>query len=356
MSSVKFTIVVPVYKIPYDLLNVCLDSIVNQTFKNFEVLLIDDESPDECGRICNKYAEKHNNFRAIHQKNGGLSVVRNVGFEQAEGEWVCFVDGDDWMEKDALKIGAQLLENVPRDTDVLICDAFISTDNEERNNYFLGRKTEGTIVFRGDDKKRIVDLFFPNQKMVHEIGVLCDIGSTWARFYRRKFIVENNLRNVPGLRRMQDNVFNLYVIDKARAICYNCQRIYHYRLREDSVSNRYDPHITEAFFKLYSEFKKFADLKNNDEYRQRAYCKMISLSSWIMMNNFANTQNTTSYGIRVKEMRTFFEQPLIRDAIEHFNPHNQKSSYKLLHFFLLKKWYYLVLLLSIIHERVKRII
>lgn len=354
MSQVKFTIVVPVYKIPYNLLRECLDSVVNQSYKNYEVLIVDDESPDDCGKICDEYADKYNNVRVIHQKNGGLSVVRNVGFEQAKGEWVCFADGDDWMEKDALKTGANLLETAPDDIDVFICDAYISTPIEEKNNFFLGKKTEGNVYFRGEEKEQLIDLFFPRHYVKHEIKTLCDIGSTWARFYRRDFIVENKLRNVPGLRRTQDNIFNLYVIDKARAICYNCKRIYHYRLREDSVSNKYDPKITVAYYQLYNEFYKFAVYRNTDDYRQRAYNKMISLATWIMMNNFANSKNKDSYSKRVHEMKSYFEKEPLRNAIVNYNPRCQKKSYQLLHFLLLRRWYWGALIMSVLHERIKR--
>ena len=181
--------------------------------------------------------------RVIHQKNGGLSVVRNVGFEQAKGEWICFADGDDWMEKDALTIGANLLDTTPPDTDIVICEAYISTPEGEKENYFLGRKTTGNVFFSGEKKEELIDLFFPRYNVKREVRVLCDIGSTWARFYRKSFVIENNLKNVPGLRRTQDNIFNLYAIDKARVICYNCQRIYHYRIRQESVSNKYDKKI-----------------------------------------------------------------------------------------------------------------
>lgn len=349
----KFTIVVPVYKVPYDLLRECLDSVSNQSYDDYEVLIVDDGSPDGCGAICDEYAANNHHVRVIHQKNGGLSVVRNVGFEQAKGEWVCFADGDDWMERNALEIGANLLTEVTDDTDVLICDAFISTPTGEKDNYFLGKRTTGNIYFKGDEKEALIDLFFPRRYVKREIRTFCDIGSTWARFYRRSFIINNHLRNVPGLRRTQDNIFNLYVIDKAQAICYNCQRIYHYRIREDSVSNRYDPKIVDAYYDLYKEFKKFADYKDTEDYRQRAYNKLIGLTTWIMMNNYANSQNPLPYRDRVKEIRSYFEQRLIREAIEHYDRKNQKISYQYVHFLLLHRCYYLFLIFSILHEKIK---
>lgn len=109
VQSSLITVVVPVYKVPEEMLRKCLDSISAQTRMNFEAVLIDDGSPDNCGAICDEYAQKHDFMRAIHQENGGLSVVRNNGVDAAKGEWVCFVDGDDWIEPDTMEFAEQFI-------------------------------------------------------------------------------------------------------------------------------------------------------------------------------------------------------------------------------------------------------
>ena len=90
MNEPLITIVVPVHKVPKDMLHKCLNSIVAQTSNNYEALLVDDGSPDDCGDICDTYAKEYSNFRVLHQENGGLSVARNTGIRNARGEWVCF--------------------------------------------------------------------------------------------------------------------------------------------------------------------------------------------------------------------------------------------------------------------------
>lgn len=98
------SVIVPVYKVePY--LDKCIASIVNQTYRNLEIILVDDGSPDRCGQICDEWAEKDSRIRVIHKTNGGLSDARNAGMAVASGEWIAFVDSDDW-------IGAQLYETL----------------------------------------------------------------------------------------------------------------------------------------------------------------------------------------------------------------------------------------------------
>ena len=117
----QISIIVPVYNVePY--LHKCIDSILAQTFTDFECILIDDGSPDNCPAICDEYATKDNRIILLHQKNAGVSAARNAGLNIAKGEWIGFVDSDDWIEKNAL----ELLYNKQRETSAdIIIGSFI---------------------------------------------------------------------------------------------------------------------------------------------------------------------------------------------------------------------------------------
>ena len=97
------SIIVPVYKVE-KFLQKCLDSIINQTYQNLDIVLVDDGSPDKCGIICDEYAAHDSRIRVFHKSNGGVSSARNMGLQGASGEFVCFVDADDWLEPNAIKL------------------------------------------------------------------------------------------------------------------------------------------------------------------------------------------------------------------------------------------------------------
>lgn len=99
MDRPRVSVIVPVYKVEH-YLRKCLDSIVNQTYQDLEILLVDDGSPDNCGAICDEYAEKDGRIRVIHKENGGVASARNAGLDIAAGDWIGFVDPDDWIEED----------------------------------------------------------------------------------------------------------------------------------------------------------------------------------------------------------------------------------------------------------------
>ena len=102
MKKELITIVIPVYKVE-KYIDRCIKSVINQTYKNLEIILVDDGSPDNCPKICDEYAEKDKRIKVIHKKNGGLSDARNVGIEAAKGKYISFIDSDDWIEKDFIE-------------------------------------------------------------------------------------------------------------------------------------------------------------------------------------------------------------------------------------------------------------
>ena len=113
----KLSIIIPVYRTP-DTLSRCLDSILRQSFTDYEIILVDDGSPDECPYLCDEYAASNKNIQVIHKKNGGLSDARNAGIERAQGEYITFIDSDDAIREETLIVLMEELEKYP-DIDIL---------------------------------------------------------------------------------------------------------------------------------------------------------------------------------------------------------------------------------------------
>ena len=107
----KVSIIVPIYKVEKEL-DRCVRSLLGQTYKNIEIILINDGSPDSCPQLCEKYARKDRRIKVVHKENGGLSSARNRGLEVAEGQYISFVDGDDWVEPDFIEA---LINNLKRE-------------------------------------------------------------------------------------------------------------------------------------------------------------------------------------------------------------------------------------------------
>jgi Glycosyltransferases involved in cell wall biogenesis len=184
----KISVIVPVYRVePY--LRKCIDSICNQTFRNLEIILINDGSPDSCGDICEEYAKKDERIIVIHKENGGLSDARNAGIPYATGDYIIFIDSDDYMELDML---AYLYSNIQKfHADVSTCRAFdvydsqiqapefaeeiVACNAEEFYAYILrGTKVCGEIWNKLFKKETIEGLSFPKGKLYEDIFFTAD--------------------------------------------------------------------------------------------------------------------------------------------------------------------------------------
>lgn len=161
----KISVIVPVYKVePY--LRKCLDSIINQTYRNLQIILVDDGSPDNCGVICDEYAAKDRRIQVIHQENGGVSAARNSGLALVTGDYIGWVDSDDWIEADMYEY---LLENALKyQADIAVCSRF-----ERYKNKCVRRGWEHLDVL---NTEQALELLLKNNVMQN---YLCD--KLWRR-------------------------------------------------------------------------------------------------------------------------------------------------------------------------------
>lgn len=211
----EVSVIVPIYKVE-KYLNRCVDSILSQTFKDFEIILVDDGSPDKCGEICEAYAKKNNNIKVIHKENGGLSDARNAGLEVAAGKYIVFVDSDDYIDSNMIDILYRRL--VDTGADMTICN-YLYVDEDEtpmpEYNEFLaiedttytgmqvlyGATTKGRIYFvtacnRMYKRELWKDIRFPKGKLFeddhvfHKLCLKCDLVAGVSKplyFYRQRY-------------------------------------------------------------------------------------------------------------------------------------------------------------------------
>lgn len=149
----KFTVIIPVYNVAAYLAK-CIDSVLKQEFKQYEVILIDDGSTDESGTICDKFAEQDKRIVVIHQKNKGLSAARNIGIENAKGEYILFLDSDDyWHDSSALNIIYSRL-NVSN-ADILSFNYMSFITNKKEYNRIMKRLNQNKDVLRWSKNRKV---------------------------------------------------------------------------------------------------------------------------------------------------------------------------------------------------------
>lgn len=358
MDRLFLTFIIPVYKVKYNQLEKCIKSILEQNYSSefYEILIIDDGSPDECPEICEKYATSYENVRVLHQKNQGLSVVRNNGIKNARGEWIAFVDGDDWVEPDFVEFAARSVSEVPRDSDILIWDGYSETQRASSPIQFMNISTPEINTYSGATKEILIDRIIPRYVNAKDINRCTDIGVTWGRIYRRDFLIQNQVENIPGLRVMQDSVFNLWAFEAARHICYQYKPLYHYSMYDESISKKYDSKASIEMLKLHGYLRDYIkQCHDTEEYWQRLYIRTVRLLVKCMAKDYANPSNHSSMKERVKKMSSDFDVPEFREALQECDCTGQDFKFIVIHFLLKHRLYSSAICVSKMFGMLRRI-
>lgn len=216
----KISVIVPIYKVQ-DYLDECVSSIINQTYSNIEVILVDDGSPDECPRMCDAWAKKDNRIKVVHKKNGGLSSARNAGLDVAIGDYIFFVDSDDFICHDALQ---GLFDRIKNDEAIGIVSGMIYRYQDGNTSNF---RNEWILV-----KEKII----PSSRFLLETISQKTSYTVWNKLYRREIIGKTRFREG------RNNEDTLFMYDLGKNIqAKNVSMVeipryvYYYRYREDSI-------------------------------------------------------------------------------------------------------------------------
>ena len=148
MPDSKITIIIPVYKVE-KYIHQCIDSVIDQSYKNLEIILVDDGSPDKCPEICDDYAKKDKRIKVIHQENQGLSSARNTGIKASTGDYINFIDSDDWIEREAFQIALDTRNRW--DADLVMWPYIREYENRSLKKEIL---PQNLIVYEEEDLKK----------------------------------------------------------------------------------------------------------------------------------------------------------------------------------------------------------
>ena len=256
MSNPKISVVVPVYKAE-KFLRECIDSILSQTFTDFELILVDDCSPDNSPQMCNEYATKDSRIKVLHhEKNQGSIAAYRDGLNASVGEYIQFVDSDDWIERDMFE---RLYQKAASGCDFVYCDVIRFTT--EDNKLF----PDTTFDSRGMDKKEIV---------------ISMIEDKFPQYLPNKLFKRNLFNDLiwPEFMLREDTVICIQLLMNAEKVGYEYSILYHYRFNRDSISSNNKKRY-KLIKEVYENFKKLdAILKKRPEYElyQPTIMKMLN--------------------------------------------------------------------------------
>lgn len=324
MQTPFFSIIVPVYKIKKEFLEQCVQSILRQSFSDLELILVEDGSPDDCGKYCDVYAEQDARIRVIHQKNQGVSVARNNGIAAATGQWILFVDSDDWIELDACqKLYAQIQE-----TDAEIIE-FAMYKNYTDRQVKMTLYKEGTVYSAEDPevklflyRRGIQPLNFAKNSLVAYTSYYC-----WNKAYRTGFLQDNDIIFPAGIPFSEDKMFYLRCLQKVRRIVCFGEHLYHYRQNTGSVTYKYSDTIDKDRLNLVAlldplvqafEEELSAELPHAGELLRKDLAHFIVLTATATVTRkFYHRNWPYQKSQRWKMCKQYLSTPVIQNAIRN---------------------------------------
>lgn len=251
------SVIVPVYKVE-QYLEDCMKSILCQTYKKIEIILVDDGSPDHCPELCDKYARKDERVRVIHKKNGGLSDARNTGLENAKGDYICFIDSDDAIHPQMIEI---LYNQITKtNADISICNYFKGELTPKNwDNIYVSEK-----LVSMDKQSALNAIYESNDK-----SILMTIA--WNKLYKKELF--ENIR-YPQNRIHEDEFTTYQLLYLANRTVFIDENLYFYRQREGSIMDMARDKVSEMFYFARIEQIKFFKHQKLYELAKKAIYKI----------------------------------------------------------------------------------
>lgn len=249
----KISIIIPVYNVRR-YIKYCLDSLVNQTYKDYNVILVDDGSNDGSEKICDEYCQNHKNFKVVHKENGGVSSARNIGIGQADGDYIIFVDSDDIVSNKLCERIANIA--IEQNIDVIQYE-YLKFDREKEIKDYEKEVEEEITLCEVNKIDEIYKLYFIDEKIKRE---------TWGKAYRREILKDLKF---PEGRLAEDLATTYLILSKCNKIVYTNEKLYYYRIRRNSIMR--SGNIKLYYDAMLSHFEIYEFIESKKKYANIAY-------------------------------------------------------------------------------------
>lgn len=307
-KKIDISIIVPIYNAEKYLVR-CIDSVKNQSYDNYEMILINDGSTDASEEICLKFQKEDSRIRYLYQKNLGVAEARNNGIRQARGKYVALLDNDDCLNVDFFKC---VMEQDKEDADILLFQyENVFTDEEMRNK---SQKTNMSItskMFVGQGEYLQREMFCPTSEDIKKSTIVFP----WGKVYKRKFLLENNIFFDSRVKLCEDVYLNLQAYEKALKVLYVNYPAYFYFHNIQSAGKAFNPKVVEIETNNIKILDEYVYSRPRSKEYIKAYDNCLCFRYWsCCFSYFVHPDNSKKISNIVKEMKNFEKETNVRRA------------------------------------------
>ena len=288
MDNSLISIIIPIYNVERYLTE-CIESIIKQTYSNLEIILVNDGSTDNSLDICKEYAKLDARIKIIDKTNGGISDARNVGIQFSTGNYIMFVDSDDWIDSDTCEI---LIEMMKKHS----CDVVMGGYTREFENKSLEKRIfNNDMVFNVSECKdlhrRLFGLLDNELEDPESAESLCPV---WMKLYKSDLIKKNNIifEDIKKIGTYEDGIFNIHVFEYVKKAVFINKPLYHYRkTNTNSITSKYKPNLEQQWNCLFNMMEEYIKINNLDHKYKQALNNRISMSILVLGMNICSNGN-----------------------------------------------------------------
>ena len=325
------SVIIPVYNAePY--LNRCIDSVLASAYSDFEIILVNDGSTDRSPDICRAYAENDSRVVFLSQENRGVSAARNRGLEAARGEWIVFLDSDDFITDDYLSLTADKAYGqqdlilfrfakhassasrpAPGETDSGLAGAADSAPNV-RDGQSADNSSEKAFLYQGGEMLDLISRILVPRPLAESCSP--DFRTPCARAYRRSLIERHTIRFSPDIRIGEDLLFNLEYQLRAKSCAYIPKTVYFYDIHGDSSSHHFNPGLRQNHGRLLEAVRETLEKNGMFPRLQRDYCSYaLENLTYVLIREIFSPLSTRKYRESRRLCREMRRSPLYRQAM-----------------------------------------
>lgn len=339
----KVSIIIPVYNTPKKYLEGCIKSVTRQTYKEIEIVIIDDGSKDEVANLLDKYAKEYQNIKVIHKVNEGVSTARNIGIKNSTGNWVVFVDSDDYVENNAI----EKMINNSENADIVISRTQMTTQDKASgyDEKIRINKSNKIELIKGLLSTKDSKFFF--------------VDGLWSKMYSSKLLKNMDIMFKADLPFGEDFIFNMSAYLSAKNIMYIPDVLYHWvRENEESVTRKYNPKLSEKQIKVIEYINKEFKESILKEYKQLYFEYVAKILLGIIRMQIYHSENKDGTSQKRETVKTIVKNKYFEECIQKVELNRLHKDRKLLIIILRNKMYYLIhpyVLLKIIKEKINKL-
>lgn len=332
------SIIVPVFN-SEQYVQQCLDSLVNQTYKNIEVICIDDGSEDKSADIIIEYVHKDKRIKYERINNSGVSIARNKGISLANGDYIMFVDADDWIDNETCE--SALIIAMQNDTDVVMWDYIREYSNKSLpKNIFYNNMFFDKNEIKEKLHRRMVGIVGVELNQLENADALCTV---WGKLYKKKCILDNgiNFYDINEIGTYEDGLFNLNVFAHVNNVCYVHKYFYHYRKVSNSITNCYNPHLQYQHERIHKYLKMYIENNKLDNQYLEALNNRISLELITYGLNIISNKEINNIE-KIKEIKEILQDDHYSEALRALDLRYMKIHWKI--FYKCAKSHYVLII------------